>query len=183
MIEGYRIILRPITRDLYRQYYYWRQDSEVMYWGTGEPNMTTIISEDRFMQNYDEIIQDPLRQGMFGIFLQDGTPIGMVDYRDLDPVNRTAVVGIMIGEKNLWDQGFGTDAFATLCRLLFDRFGLRRLQADAWEGNQRSLAMMQKVGFQIEGRLRKAERVRGVVTDVIVLGLLVEEFVPFSPRA
>lgn len=36
----------PLTRDLYHQVYPWRQDPDVMYWGTGEPNMTTVIPED-----------------------------------------------------------------------------------------------------------------------------------------
>lgn len=177
MIRGNRITLRAVTRDLYHQFYRWRQDPEVMFWGTGEPNMTTIIPEDRFMANYEDIIRDPLRQGLFGIFIDEDTPIGMVDYRDLDPINRTAVVGITIGVKDRWGQGYGTDALATLCRLLFERFGLRRIQADTWDGNHRSLAMMQKIGFQIEGRLRHAECVRGVPTDSIVLGLLSDELV------
>ncbi len=103
--------------------------------------------------------------------------IGEVSYRDMDLVAGTAVLGIMIGDKSYWGQGYGTDAVRALCRFLFDRFRLRRIQLDTWAGNERAIKSYTKVGFQIEGRLRDAALVNGQPMDQIVMGLLRSEFV------
>ena len=44
--------------------------------------------------------RDPLRQGMFGVFIEGHIHIGMVDFRELDLVNQTVLVGISLGDKN-----------------------------------------------------------------------------------
>ncbi|WP_157070982.1 hypothetical protein [Alicyclobacillus acidiphilus] len=35
MIQGERVCLKPFTKEMYRQYYNWRMDDEVMYWAAG----------------------------------------------------------------------------------------------------------------------------------------------------
>jgi len=150
-----------------------------MYWGTGEPYMSSIIPEDAFMKQYETIIlEDHHREsGMMGIFTESDEFIGEVSYREMDLVARTAVLGIMIGDKNFWGRGYGTDAVRTMCHFLFQRFQLRRIQLDTWSGNERAIKSYLKVGFQVEGTLRQATLVKGIPTDQVVMGLLRSEFV------
>ncbi|MCL5971563.1 MAG: hypothetical protein M1499_03265 [Firmicutes bacterium] len=46
MIQGKQVTLQPFTRDMWRTYYHWRRDREVMYWATGEgfaPHKTPVL--------------------------------------------------------------------------------------------------------------------------------------------
>lgn len=162
---------------MWRTYYHWRLDHEVMYWATGEPHNSSLVPEEAFMARFDhDVLTDRHREsGMLGICVESGEFIGEVSYRDMDLVAGTAVLGIMIGNKSYWGQGYGTDAVRTLCGFLFDRFRLRRIQLDTWAGNDRAIKSYAKVGFQIEGRLREAAIVNGQPMDQVVMGLLRSE--------
>jgi len=87
----------------------------------------------------------------------------MVDYRDVDSIARSATVGITIGEKELWGQGYGTEALGLLVAFLFDYLNLRRVQLDTWSGNERAMRSFAKLGFREEGRLRQAVRGPGAI--------------------
>lgn len=179
LIQGKQVTLQPFTRDMWRTYYHWRLDHEVMYWATGEAHQTSLVPEEAFMGRFDpDILADRHQQsGILGIFTESGEFIGEVGYRDMDLVAGTAVLGIMIGDKSYWGKGYGTDAVRTLCRFLFDRFRLRRIQLDTWAGNERAIKSYAKVGFRIEGRLRDATLVNGQPMDQVVMGLLYSELV------
>ena len=47
-----------------------------------------------------------------------GEPIGIVGLEGIDPSARVATLGIWIGQPH-WEQGYGTDAMRTVCRLGF----------------------------------------------------------------
>ncbi|QSO45659.1 GNAT family N-acetyltransferase [Alicyclobacillus mengziensis] len=179
MIHGNLVSLKPFTREMFNTYYQWRQDDEVMYWATGEPYMSSLISEEAFMKRYDTDVLESRQQesGMLGIFTETDDFIGEISYRDMDLVAGTAVIGIMIGNKDFWGKGYGTDAVRTMCQFLFDRFRLRRLQLDTWSGNERAIKSYLKIGFQIEGTLREAVLVKGVPTDQVVMGLLCSDLI------
>jgi len=178
MLHGKKVTLKPFTREMYSKYYQWCLDDEVMYYAFGEPYMYSVIPEEAFMQGYDSGVLGSKSNegGMLGILTETDELIGEIDYREVDLLRGTAVLGIMIGEKQFWGKGYGTDAVRTMCHFLFQRFGLRRIQLDTWYGHERAVQAYTKVGFQIEGRLRKAGIVRGVPTDQIIMGLLREDF-------
>lgn len=131
------------------------------------------------MQRFEQdVLMDHHREWtMLGIFTESDNFIGEVSYRDMDLALGTAVLGIMIGDKSHWGQGYGTDAVRTLCHFLFQRFRLRRIQLDTWEGNERAIKAYTKVGFRTEGTLREATLVNGQPTDQVIMGLLRSELV------
>lgn len=85
-----------------------------------------------------------------------GRPIGMVDYRGVDPYEGVAEVGIFIGEQDFWSHGYGTEALGLLVDHLFGMFPLHRLELDTWSGNTRAARAFARLGFQEEGRRRDA---------------------------
>src|SRR5438128_156389 len=56
----------------------------------------------------------------FAIDTKDGRHIGNINFFNLQPEDRSAKLGIMIGEKECWSRGFGTDSLRTLLRFGFD---------------------------------------------------------------
>jgi RimJ/RimL family protein N-acetyltransferase len=169
-----RLHLRPLLSSDVEDHVRWRNDPQVRYWATAaDPNFGPVSREAverAFSQTM--LILDPKSAGVLAIELVDGRHIGMVDYRDLDPLARSATVGITIGEKDLWGHGYGTEALALLVTHLFDTLNLRRVQLDTWSGNDRAIRAFTRLGFREEGRLRQAVRAPGGYFDRVIMGLL-----------
>ena len=103
-----------------------------------------------------------------------GEPIGICGLQEIDYRARRAVLGIWIGKPH-WNQGLGTDAMRVLCRFGFDQMNLQRITLSVYEPNERARRVYEKVGFKLEGTLRRAQFVGGRHVDEHVMGLLSEE--------
>jgi RimJ/RimL family protein N-acetyltransferase len=102
--------------------------------------------------------------------------IGGCALRGLNDRNRTADLGIWIG-RAFWDRGYGTDAVRTLCRFGFRHMNLQRVDLHVFANNPGARRSYEKVGFHLEGTLRRAQFVGGQYVDELVMGLLAEELV------
>jgi RimJ/RimL family protein N-acetyltransferase len=109
---------------------------------------------------------------------KDGVHIGNLDLHQLSAEDRKAGLGIMIGDKDYWSNGYGSDAIITLLRFAFDEMNLNRVWLHVYDFNDRAQACYQKCGFQVEGRLRQHSFREGRHFDTIVMGVLRDEFQP-----
>ena len=103
-----------------------------------------------------------------------GEAIGICGLQDIDPRARQALLGIWIG-KPYWDRGFGADAMQVLCRFGFRQMNLQRITLHVYEPNERARRVYERVGFRLEGTMRRAQFVGGRHVDEHVMGLLAEE--------
>lgn len=104
--------------------------------------------------------------------IADGRLIGGVDLLKTSPENRSASLGIAIGDKTCWHGGYGTDTMRTVCRFGFEMMNLHRIQLEVYAPNERARRVYEKVGFAVEGRLREALFKYGRYHDVFVMSLL-----------
>ncbi|WP_054704503.1 GNAT family protein [Bacillus sp. JCM 19041] len=178
MIKGKRIELRPASKADWRRQAEWRNnpDSARLAAGTESPfysNVTIEEAETIFDKN---VLPDRKTGCLFAIYIAETNEhIGNCDYRSVNLVARSAEVGMIIGDPNARDKGFGTEALTLLIRFLFMELNLLRIRLDTWSGNDRALHLYKKCGFQVEGTLRNAEFVNGSYYDQIVMGLLRED--------
>jgi RimJ/RimL family protein N-acetyltransferase len=110
----------------------------------------------------------------FAIETLAGELAGACDLREVSGRSRTAMIGLWIG-RPFWNRGLGTDAVSTLCRFGFHEVNLQRIGLHVLETNPRGVRAYEKVGFRLEGRLRRAHFVDGVDVDMLVMGLLADE--------
>lgn len=99
-------------------------------------------------------------------------PIGNLGFADIHPVNLSAEIGIMIGEKQFWDKGYGTEAMRRMCRHGFEELNLNRIFLRVFEGNERGKAAYRKVGFVYEGTMRQARYHLGRYWDVDFMSII-----------
>jgi RimJ/RimL family protein N-acetyltransferase len=104
------------------------------------------------------------------------TPIGNLAFLNIHPVNQSAEIGIMIGEKEYWDQGYGTEAMRRMCQYGFEELNLHRIFLRVFEGNERGKNAYQKVGFVYEGTMRQARYHRGRYWDVDIMSIIRSEW-------
>jgi RimJ/RimL family protein N-acetyltransferase len=104
------------------------------------------------------------------------TPIGRGLLFNVDAVNRTAMLGIVIGEKAYWGRGYGQDAVRLLLDYAFNLLNLHSVMLGTFAFNARALACYRKVGFREIGRRRQARIVAGCKYDVVLMDILADEF-------
>jgi RimJ/RimL family protein N-acetyltransferase len=99
----------------------------------------------------------------------------------VDRVNRSAMLGIVIGEKRCWNQGYGQEALILLLDYAFNLLNLNSVMLGVFAFNQRAVASYRKVGFQEIGRRRQARILGGKAYDAILMDILTEEFTARYP--
>jgi RimJ/RimL family protein N-acetyltransferase len=85
-------------------------------------------------------------------------------------------MGIHIGEKAYWNQGFGTKAILLLMKHGFKNLNLHRLWLRVFETNQRAIRSYEKAGFTLEGKYREAKYLEGEYVDVMIMSVLCTEW-------
>ncbi|KAL2023228.1 hypothetical protein VTK56DRAFT_3351 [Thermocarpiscus australiensis] len=108
---------------------------------------------------------------------ETNTVQGGIGLKTRDDVEaHTLEVGYWLGEDR-WGRGTMTEALQAFVGWTFERFpAVRRLEAGVFGGNEASARVLAKAGFVLEGRRRKAAEKNGEVFDILVFGLLREEW-------
>jgi RimJ/RimL family protein N-acetyltransferase len=108
----------------------------------------------------------------FAIETLEGRLIGNVGLIGLDWRNRKTDLGIMIGEKDAWSQGYGTDAITVMLRYLFEELGLNRVGLYVDVDNHRAIRCYGKCGFVREGLVRHHRFKDGRYLDSVLMSIL-----------
>lgn len=103
-------------------------------------------------------------------------PIGRCLLFSIDWVNRHAMLGIFIGEKSLWNKGYGQEAVTLLLDYAFTLLNLNSVMLGVLAYNERAIQCYKKVGFKEIGRRRQARLIGGQSYDGILMDILAEEF-------
>jgi RimJ/RimL family protein N-acetyltransferase len=86
--------------------------------------------------------------------------------------DRSGEIAILIGRKDFWGRGIGTDAYRLVIRLAFQRFGLHRVWSGMLSRNRAMTRLVEKLNFKREGVFRDAFCKRGRYYDEEVWSLL-----------
>ena len=86
----------------------------------------------------------------------------------------TAELGYWLAE-DFWGKGIMTEAVKQLCREGFSRWNIQRIYAEPFAHNAGSRRVLEKVGFSLEGVMRRGVYKRGQVFDFCMYALLREE--------
>lgn len=68
-------------------------------------------------------------------------------------------------DKDEINKGYMTEAIRKAVRIMFDEYGLHRIEVNIMPRNVRSLRVMEKLGFEHEGQSRRYLEVNGVWED------------------
>jgi RimJ/RimL family protein N-acetyltransferase len=154
----------------------WQRDSEFVRLADNTPRI--FISEKRARDRYNERLEkefDPQRYVFSVRTLAEDKLIGFLSLW-VDLIHSVAWVGLGIGEREAWNQGYGTDLMKVCLRYAFMELGLQRVALGLHGYNTRALRTYEKVGFRLEGRTRKDVLREGTRTDTLWMGILHEEW-------
>ena len=150
---GENVFLGPVSKEYIPKLVRWMNDLEVVKYTCQASLMHTEEIEKQFLENAAK----SQTHYYFGIFLNNGELIGGIGLTELSSVNRTAILGITIGEKKLWSKGYGTEAITLLLDYGFNVLNLNNIMLTVFEFNPRAIKAYEKSGFKAIGRRRESK--------------------------
>ena len=173
-LKGKRVILRPLSENDVSQLTRWINDPQVRQFIKNSVPLNES-AERNWVQSLEKRSQTDI---VLGIEVK-GKLIGNIGLHRIDWKHRIATTGAIIGEKEYWGKGFGTDAKMALLNYAFNDLNLRKLVSHVYAFNERSLAYSLHCGYRVEGRLRRHRFVNGRYWDEIILGLFKSDWLPY----
>jgi len=174
-ITGELVALGPQRRDLLPLYHRWVNDFEVTRTLTlGFAPVTWEAEEAWFTRASAEAGG---RDAAFTIYERAGLrPIGNTGLHEIDHQHATAEFGIMIGEKDCWGKGYGTETARLMLEYGFTGLGLHNTMLRVYAFNERGIRAYHKAGIREVGRRREARRIGGRAVDIVIMDCLATEF-------
>ncbi|WP_028274699.1 GNAT family N-acetyltransferase [Atopococcus tabaci] len=105
-----------------------------------------------------------------------GSVKGVVSYYWEHEPSHWLEIGIVLYETENGGRGIGTRALDLWIDHLFQTLPLVRIGFTTWSGNQRMIRVGEKLGMQMEGRIRRARLYNDIYYDSIKMGMLREEW-------
>jgi len=175
MIYGKRIRLRGMERTDVPKSFEWINDPEVNE-GLAIYLPMSLRDEEQW---FDQMAQRDQAEKPMAIEACDGEGwklIGNCSIFNIEWTNRSAELGIAIGEKSVWNQGYGTETMQLLLQHGFETLNLNRLYLRVYSTNPRAIRAYEKAGFVLEGTLREAVYKHGKYSDVHIKSVLRSEW-------
>jgi RimJ/RimL family protein N-acetyltransferase len=153
MITGTKVRIRKKQLEDARNDYQWQTDAELSDLDAVSPLDLPFSS---YLQEYRGQLHHPssIRRN-YAIETRDRIHIGNCVYYNIDKINREAEVGIMIGNRDYWNKGYGTDAMTVLVDFIFRHTNFKRLYLKTLEKNLRAQQSFLKCGFVPYGHLER----------------------------
>ncbi|MER1957954.1 MAG: GNAT family protein [Solibacillus sp.] len=132
---------------------------------------------------YDQFIksnQDWIGDDSYWVIEVDGIVRGIISYYWEHEPSKWLEMGIVLHEAGSWGNGIGTRALKLWINHLFNTMPLVRVGFTTWSGNERMIRVGEKLGMQMEARLRKVRLYEGQYYDSIRMGMLREEWEAFN---
>jgi RimJ/RimL family protein N-acetyltransferase len=106
------------------------------------------MSFHQYLVDYANILSYlPALRYSFAILTYDTEHIGNCAYFNIDERQLSTEMGLMIGNRSYWNQGYGTDIVTTLVNHIFQKTNLKRIYLKTLESNIRAQGCFRKCGF------------------------------------
>ncbi|MEK7077225.1 MAG: GNAT family protein [Patescibacteria group bacterium] len=169
ILKGEKIVLRPMRLNDAPRFVKWLADQQVNKFTTRRP--ISLKEEKKWIRSLsgkkDEI--------HFAIDTGDGIHIGSIGL-EIQKRDRKADFDILIGDKDYWDKGYGTDAATAILDYGFKKLKLHRIFLRVFKFNKRAIKVYKRLGFKYEGMGREAVLSGGKFYDLVYMGILHREW-------
>ncbi|NLX15029.1 MAG: GNAT family N-acetyltransferase [Phycisphaerales bacterium] len=169
---GERIYFRPIELEDETILRRWINDPSVWRTLCIRPPVNAVRQQEWI----ETLSKDPT-QTVFGIVArEDRRLIGTVGLTNIRAAERSADLGISVGEVAWWERGYGREAVRLMVRYGFEELNLNRIGLQVYSDNWRAIRCYQKAGFVHEGCLSQAAYRNGRYQDVYLFAMLRDQW-------
>lgn len=173
VLEGERIMLRPVTLEDVQDMYEYKSDEQTTRY-IFDPH-DDLARTSHSIANY--YMKEPI--GKYAIVLKEVNKlIGTFEFR-VKEHNKSGEIGYTLNSK-YWGNGYMTEAGKLILELAFKKLNLERVFAEHATNNPASGKVMQRLGMSCDGILRKNHMFKGELLDSAYYSILKEEYLRVS---
>jgi ribosomal-protein-alanine N-acetyltransferase len=144
-LHGERVYLHCPTIEDAENVFRWERDDEVWRYDPHRPYSQSMAEFlPTFKRNY---VRGSGYQCWFIIEDEEHIPIGTITYFNVDTRLGQTEIGLGLGDKTRWGQGYGPDAIRTLVHYLFTFPHIVRVYAETAVANHPARRAFAKAGF------------------------------------
>ncbi|HEV2238273.1 MAG TPA: GNAT family protein [Ktedonobacterales bacterium] len=178
---GEKVALGPRSGDLAPLLARWLNDFEVAVY-SGDPLMPNPV--EFWQARHETASKDRHSERVEFAIYERATlrPIGVTHWREINPGDRTATYAIIIGEKDCWGKGYGTETTRLMLEYAFAALNLHSVQLTTSAFNERAIRAYLRAGYREVGRRREAHRFGDRVFDEVIMDCLATEFTGHTGR-
>jgi RimJ/RimL family protein N-acetyltransferase len=176
LLEGKTVNLRKVEKE--DADFYFACFNQMDFWGKYThpaleqvPKWAVMRTIDEYPNEFQKVMED---SGPFTIQKKDGTKIGVMWQFTNQPYGTLEFSCFLVPNER--GKGYGTEATRLMVDYLFLSKNIARIQTTTNVANKEAQKTLKKVGFQIEGTIRKCQLFRGVWNDFYLLSILREEW-------
>ena len=135
------------------------------------------ISKERDRANLESLAKKEGTDDYFFWVIEDlqGNTVGFINTFDYEQKSGTFKYALII-KRPYWGQGSAREAIQIVLRYYFRELRYQKVTVMIYSFNERSIRLHDKLGFKLEGRLRRMVYTNGNFYDELIYGMLVEEF-------
>lgn len=171
MLKSNNIYIRLMEKRDIKNKVKWINDTEVR-----RTLFFQEISEIATEQWLAKVTLDNTRNDFIICEIEDDNPIGFASVVNIDLRNSKAETYLCLGEKEVWGKGYGKEVKKILLNYVFVELGLNRIYSFNWAENKRMIEINKKLGFKLEGILRKDTFANGEFKDRVMFSMLKEDY-------
>jgi len=176
MFEGFRVYLRALEPEDWKVSVAWRKDDAIWSSLVGRKYFVSSENERKWVEH---AISDKNDIKLAVCLCESDLYIGNIYLTSINWMDRNASIAYLLGEKEYWGRGIGTEMNILMLWHAFWDLGLERVYARVLVENPASVRLLEKCGYQQEGLLRRAVFKNGQFRDLIIMSILRDEFFEF----
>lgn len=171
-LVGEKVYLSPVCLEDAETFLTWMNDFDVTDYIGRSDKILTLESEKNWIE------EKAKESGYFLsiVTLDNDQLIGNISLNEVNFLHRYAVLGIMIGDNENRNKGYGTEAINLLLDYAFNYLNLNSVSLTLLACNARAKRCYEKVGFKECGRKRMCRFVNGKYYDLLEMDILASEF-------
>ncbi|NYZ76666.1 GNAT family N-acetyltransferase [Candidatus Micrarchaeota archaeon] len=172
VVIGKRVYLRPLAKEDLVYLRKWSDDAEIRGL-TGEVASMSEADAEKFLE---KVRADTERAWFMVVIKENSRVIGEAGLLRMFPAWRTTDMSVIIGEKEEWGKGYGTETILLLLDYAFRQLNFHRVAIGVVGFNERAIRFWEKVGFRKEGIERDGYYYDHKYYDFVMMSILDDEF-------
>jgi diamine N-acetyltransferase len=171
-LVGDRVYMRPLESEDLPHIRKWANDPEIRRL-TGEVTPMSKSDANAFLE---KVRSDENRVWFVVALKENDRLIGEAGLLRMFHPWRTTDLTLIIGEKDAWGKGYGTEAILLLLDYAFGCLSFHRVSVGVVGSNERAIRFYEKVGFRREGIQRDGYYYDHTYSDFVMMSILEDEF-------
>ena len=165
-IPGGKVILRPLEKQDLSRSLQWLTDPFINKYLSQNFKSLTVEQEEEWFA----YIQDSQKDMVFAILDREaGSHIGNCALHKIDKNVGCCELGIVIGEKEYWGKGYGTDSIKTLVDFALKELGLFKIKLNVYTYNHRAIKAYSKCRFKLMRVLKRNHLYNDKYWDTLIM--------------